>query len=162
VPVFEKILEAREGRTDIGGLPVEKDAPGRGNKNIARIEVEMSERIGNAGILEFSEGGRDLTTESEKFALRERRGRNFRLPLHELRHGVKEGIDEIQKHAGPQVSASRLNQFESSAEGGDLEKRESFGHARPSGFRRTFPEWRAFGFDRKPGVPFGARRENVW
>lgn len=66
-PMLNQVLETEEWRTDIGFRPIEENTTCIGNQDIASVQVEMAQRIGNAGILEFFQGEGGIPTEGEKF-----------------------------------------------------------------------------------------------
>src|ERR1700739_133378 len=107
--MVEKILK-REPRMANGGLcPVEKNASGFVDEDIAGIEVEMIKNIGNAGILENRKRIVKLRAQSREFPPGKRWGRRLGLLLHECSHHFHERVNHFRERGNPEVGATDID-----------------------------------------------------
>src|SRR5882762_1803391 len=103
-----KVVKGEKWRPNIGFSPVDKDAPMSRTQDVSWIEIQMSQRIGNAQLGQLRQRLLDLPSERPQFSSIEDRWRSRSLLFHELRHHFHERIDQRAKGRDPKISAGSV------------------------------------------------------
>ncbi len=110
--VFKQVSKCQKRRT--GGClgPVQEDASVAVRHDVAGIEIEVANRIGNFGVGSFGESVLQVRSEGQKFVTRQCRRRFDGLPLHEFGHDFKERLDEFLERTNTRVATTRVQQMQ--------------------------------------------------